>query len=137
MTEWKTTAHISSSSQISIVALKDVLPCWRLTSSPSLPPLHPLGHPPTRPIPKPIGVVCGCARGCREGGGEESLSICPLLRNSGPPSALMHIVHKSSSLYTLFHSVIYNYVQCTYIGPCLNVHIDPCWSDHCHLLRPH
>ena len=41
------------------------------------------------------------------GGGEESSSISCLLRNSGAPSALKH---KSSSLYTLFHSVIYNSV---------------------------
>ena len=63
------------------------------------------------PIPIPIGVVCGCARGCRGGGGrEESSSISRLLRNSGAPFALKHIVHKSSSLYTLFLSVIYNSV---------------------------
>ena len=44
------------------------------------------------------------------GGGEESLLISRLLRNSGAPSALKHIVHKLSSLYTLFPSVIYNSV---------------------------
>ena len=47
------------------------------------------------------------------GGGEGSSSISPLLRNSGAPSALKQIVHKSSYLYSLFHSVIYNSVLTT------------------------
>ena len=42
--------------------------------------------------------------------GGESSSISPLLRNSGAPSTLNQIVHKSSYLYSLFHSVIYNSV---------------------------
>ena len=46
-------------------------------------------------------------------GGEESSPISRLLRNSGAPSALKQIVHKSSSLYTLFHSVFYNSVVYT------------------------
>ena len=106
--------HISSSSQSIIAALKDVLAYGRLTNdqlcSPPPPP-SPTYRPPLYPIPIPIGVVCGCARGCRGGGGEESSSISPLLRNSGAPSALKQIVHKSSYLYSLFHSVIFNSVR--------------------------
>ena len=89
----------------------------RLTSFPPLPPPFTLWRthrPPLYPIPIPIGAVCGCARWCGGGGGEESSSISPLLRNSGAPSALKQIVHKSSYLYSLFHSVIYNSV-CKYI----------------------
>ena len=37
-----------------------------------------------------------------------------LLRNSGAPSALKQIVHKSSSLYSLFNFVIYNSVGCAF-----------------------
>ena len=52
------------------------------------------------------------------GVGEESLSISSRLRNSGATSALKQIVHKSSSLYTLFHSVIYNSMETTqYLFP--------------------
>ena len=42
----------------------------------------------------------------------------PQWRNSGAPSALKQIVHKLSSLDTLFHSVIYNSVILTH---CLNI----------------
>ena len=52
----------------------------------------------------------GAPEGVGGEGGEESLSISRLLRNSGAPSAFKQIVHKSSSLYTLFHSAIYNSV---------------------------
>ena len=53
------------------------------------------------------------------GGGEEGRRArqSPLCeRNSGAPSPLKHIVHKSSSLNTLFHSVIYNSVLATLNG---------------------
>ena len=58
MTEWKTTVHISFSSQRGIAALKNVFTYGRLTRSPPLPPTtHPLSHLPTTPIP--IGAVWG------------------------------------------------------------------------------
>ena len=75
------------------------------------PPPSPTYRPHLDPIPIPIWAVCGCVRGCRVLW-EESLSISHLLRNSGAPSALKQIVHKSSYLYSLFHSVIYNSVNC-------------------------
>ena len=52
MTEWKTTVHISSSSQSSINAMKNVLADGRLTSSSPLPPTtHPLDAPTDHPYP--------------------------------------------------------------------------------------
>ena len=101
MTEWKTTVDISSSSQSSIAALKNVLADGRLTSSPPLSPPHTLfraSQPPLCPIPIPIGAVCGWARGCGEGEGEQSSSISHFLGNSGALSVVKQIVHKSSSL---------------------------------------
>ena len=100
--------HISSSSQSSIAALKDVLAYGRLTSSPPLPlPLHPLAHY-LYPIPIPIGAVCGWSQRVWGGGErEQSSSISRFLGNSGALSALKQIVHISSSLERLFHSVIF------------------------------
>ena len=74
-------------------------------------------RPPLYPIPTVylLGRSVGAPEGVGGGGrGEESSSISRLLKNSGAPSALKQIVHKSSSLYTLFHSVIYNSVIHTY-----------------------
>ena len=125
MTEWKSKVPYSSSSQSSIAALKDVLAYGRLTSSPPLP-LHPLAHyrPPLYPIPIPIGAVCGLARGCGGGGGKgsrarQSATLCrSAVRGGrqyspGASSALTKIVPYSSSVYTAFHSVIYNSVDPT------------------------
>ena len=42
----------------------------------------------------------------------------------GTPSALMQIVHYSSSYYTVFHSVIYNSVVCS-----LRAEISTGWAD--------
>ena len=53
MTKWKTTVHISSSSQSSIATLKNVLADGRLTSSPPLPHTTHRMHPPTTLIPYP------------------------------------------------------------------------------------
>ena len=107
--------HILSSTQSSIAALKDVSAYGRLTSSPPLPPPpSPSGAPTDHPYTYwggPVGAPEGVGGG---GGGKESSSISPLLRNSGAPSALKQIVHKSSYLYSLFHSVIYNSVITLY-----------------------
>ena len=118
MTELKTTVHISSSSQSSIAALKDVLAYGRLTSSPPLPSLPPTPSgaptvPYTLSYPYTYWGGLWVRQRCRGG----SSTISPLLRNSGPPSALKQIVHTSSYLYSLFHSVIYNYVRI----------MDSCW----------
>ena len=112
ITEWKTTVHILSSSQSGIAVLKNVLADGRLMSSPPLPPHHtpsfaPTDHPYTlylleQSVGEPEGV------GGEEG--EQSSSTSRFLGNSGALSVLKQIVHKSSSLYRLFHSVIFNSV---------------------------
>ena len=110
VTEQKTTGQISASSQSSIAALKDVLAYGRLTSSPPLPPpLHALAHyrPPLYPISIPIGAVCGWSQRVWGGGREQSSSTSRFLGKSGALSALKQIVHISSSLERLFHSVIF------------------------------
>ena len=113
MTEQKTTVHISSSSQSSIAALKDVLAYGRLTSSP---PPSPSGAQPTTPIPYPYTYWGGLWVKPEGVGGEreQSSSISRFLGNSGALSALKQIVHISSSIERLFHSVIYNSVTILY-----------------------
>ena len=68
-----------------------------------------LAHHLTTPKGWSEGAPEGVGQG--GGGGEDSLSISRLLRNSGAPSVLKQIMHKSSSLYTLFHSVIFIYIS--------------------------
>ena len=87
---------------------------WALLHSPPPHTLFRTHRPPPYPIPVPIGAVCGGARGCGGGEGEQSSSISCFLGNSGALSALKQIVHKSSSLYILFHSVIFNSVVLTF-----------------------
>ena len=78
MTEWKITVHISSSSQISIAALKNVLADGRFTSSPPLPLPHhtpsfaPTNHPYTLSL-----YLLGQSVGEPEGvGGEKGSRAC-------------------------------------------------------------
>ena len=57
-----------------------------------------------------------------------------LLRNSDAPSALKHIVHKLSSLYAFFHSVIYNSVGVSYeeqYSPHCTLNLNICILQHC------
>ena len=132
--------HISSSSQSSIAALKDVLAYGRLTNSPPLSPPSPSGAVPTTPIPypytywgglwvKPEGVGGGGER-------EQSSSISRFLGNSGALSALKQIVHILSYLERLFHSVNSNSVvyshfichNCCVGGPILIwLRLHPCY----------
>ena len=107
--------HISASSQSSIAALKDVLAYGRLTSSPPLPPPSRSGALPIIPIPYPYTYWGGLwvnPEGVGGGGGREhSSSISRVQGNSGALSALKQILHISSSLERLFHSVISNSVE--------------------------
>ena len=83
LTEQKTTGHISSSSQSSIAALKDVLAYGRLTSSPPLPPPFTLwrttDHPYTISLYL-LGRSVGEARGCGGGGKGAELVNLPFPR---------------------------------------------------------
>ena len=117
LTEQKTMGHISSSSQSSIAALKDVLAYGILTSSPPLPPPFTLWRTTDRPYTISLyllGRSVGEARGCGGGGREQSSSISCILGNSGALSTLKQIVHISSYLERLFHSVNSNSVSKTY-----------------------
>ena len=117
---------IWSSSQSSIAALKNVLADGRLTSSPPLPPPHTLfrtHRPPLYPIPIPIGAVCGIARGCGKGKGSRARQSATLCRSRAQNNTCgKRAVPYSYSLYTVFHSVIFNSVavglppcpKCTY-----------------------
>ena len=66
-----------------------------------------LAHPPTTPIPYPYTYWCG-------------LWVPP-----GAPPALTQIVPNSSSLYTLFYSVIFNSVIRIHKGPEYGFNLDP------------
>ena len=115
MREWKSKVPYSSSSPSSIAELKDILAYGRLTSShPLPPPLHPSGAPTNHPYTLSLYLLGRSVGRQRVWGGvegEQSSSISRLLRNSCASSALTKIVPYSSSVYTVFHSVIYNSVS--------------------------
>ena len=115
MTEWKSKSPSSSSSQSSIAAMKNFLQdgrLIRLSSPPS--PLHPLSHPQTNASPHAWRVV-------GNGGGrrvrQDNTSLANITsyyrgRNTEQTPPPFPSMSYSSSIYTLFYSVIYNSVVC-------------------------
>ena len=109
MTEWKITNPTSSSSQSSFAAMKNFLADGRLTplSSPP-PPLYTLW----RTLQPPLFPTPSQARGWSEGapGQYQSGQHYYRGRNAEQNPHPFPSMSNLSSLYTLFYSVIYNFV---------------------------
>ena len=118
MTEWKSEVPYLSSSQSSIAALKNVLADGRLTSSPPLPPTtHPLSHPPTTHIPYTywgglwVSQRVWGGKGCRA---RQSATLCRSRAQNY--TCGKRAVPYLYSLYTVFHSVVFNSVYLAHFG---------------------
>ena len=128
MTEWKRKVQIPSSSQSSIAVMKNFLADGRLTSSPPLPPtMHtPPGAPTTTPIVAYTLFLYLLGRSVGEGAGGRGAELVK------PPNLILtqslrltytcgkRAEYSLSSVFTLFHSVIYNSVNFS------NFHHLPC-----------
>ena len=110
--------HNSSSSQSSIAVLKDVLAYGRLTSSPPLPPLHPLAHyrPPQYPIPHSLLLL---HLSILHPPSTDSTFLLPLPLSPPPSSPLLLLLLYSPLPSSPFSSSLYSYSLTSSISPFL------------------